>query len=100
MAHKDRRCVKSPACDVAMAGGKKQKNLKHALLVAAFAKKQGLEFDAAADTVSKAVNVLLGTERPEGLEDFAKRAGVSNEVAMDLLDAFAAFGYIKVPNEE
>lgn len=100
MAHKDRRCVKSPACDVAMAGGKKQKNLKHALLVAAFAKKQGLEFEKAAELISKAVNVLLGTDYPESLEDFVKRIDVSVEVAEDLLDAFAAFGYIKVPNEE
>lgn len=100
MAHKDRRCVRSPACDIAVAGGKRMKNMKHALLVAAFAKKQGLEFEKAAELISKAVSVLLGAERPEGLEDFAKRAGVSNEVAMDLLDAFAAFGYIKVPNEE
>ena len=93
MAHRDRRCVKSPACDVAMAGGKRMKNMKHALLVAAFAKANGLAVEDAAAIVSKGVDALLGG-KATSLGELAAAIGVTAETAASLLDALEAFEYV------
>ena len=79
-----------------MAGGKKSVNSKHALLVAAFAKRQNLSFESAAGIVSKAVDCFLSTgDAPTSIADFAARIGSTIEVACSLLDALQAFGYIR-----
>ena len=79
-----------------MAGGKKHVNSKHALLVAAFAKRQGISFESAATLVGRAVDCFLDQgNTPSSVADFASRIGTALEVAGDLLDALAAFGYIK-----
>ncbi len=92
---KKHKVYKTPACTIAMAGGKKHVNSKHALLVAAFAKRQDISFESAAGTVSKAVDCLLDQGNvPSSIAEFASRVGTTIEVACDLLDALAAFGYI------
>ena len=78
-----------------MAGGKKHANAKHALLVAAFARRQGLSFEMAAGLVSKAASCFLDEEHlPASVTDFAGRIGAAPEVACDLLDALVSFGYV------
>lgn len=95
MAHKQRKCISSPACTIAMAGGKKHTSSKHALLVASFAKRQGLSFEGAAELLGRAVDVLLSKgERPTSLLGFAESIGSSVEQAADLMDALVAFGYL------
>lgn len=97
MAHKQRKCISSPACSTAVAGGKKHVNKKHALLVATYAKRQGLSFEDAAGVVKKAVDVLLqkGRQLPTSLGEFADAIGIQLPAAGDLMDALLAFGYIK-----
>lgn len=96
MAHKKHKW-KTPACTVAMAGGKKHVNTRHALLVASFAKRQGISFESAAGIVGKAVDCLLDQgNNPASVAEFASRIGTTLEVAGDLLDALAGFGYISV----
>lgn len=95
MAHKVKKCVKSPACAIAMAGGKKHASKKHALLVASFAKRQNQSFEAAASLIKRGVDALLGGMPPKSLDEFAATLSAPVEVAADLLDALTAFGYIK-----
>lgn len=96
MAHNKHKVYKTPACTIAMAGGKKHVNSKHALLVAAFAKKQDISFESAAGLASKAVDCLLDQgNTPSSVADFASRIGATLETAGDLLDALSSFGYIK-----
>lgn len=92
---KKHKVFKTPACTIAMAGGKKHVNSKHALLVAAFARRQGISFESAAGLVSKAVDCLLGQgKRPFSVTEFADCIDASPDVAGDLLEALMAFGYI------
>lgn len=93
---KKHKVYKTPACTIAMAGGKKHVNSKHALLVAAFAKRQDISFESAAGLVSKAAECLLDQDAPASVVEFASRVGTTIEVASDLLDALVAFGYIGV----